>query len=101
MKVISTKSTRYINDLRDTDQAVRANGARMLGQLGDTRALEQLVAALGDTDYRVRLHAAKALGKLNDKRAMPALEQAKNDKDDVKAVEEAAKNSFNWLKRLP
>lgn len=93
--------TRYINDLRDTDQAVRANGARMLGQLGDTRALEQLVAALGDTDYRVRLHAAEALGKLNDKRAMPALEQAKNDKDDVKAVEEAAKNSFNWLKRLP
>ena len=93
--------TRYINDLRDTDDAVRANAARMLGQLGDIRALEQLVAALGDTDYRVRLQAAKALGQLNDKRAMPALEKAKNEKDNVKAVEEAAKNSFDWLKRLP
>ena len=40
-------------------------------------------------------------GQLNDKRAMPALEKAKNDKDNVKAVEEAAKNSFDWLKRLP
>ena len=93
--------TRYINDLRDTDETVRASAARMLGHIGAPRAFEQLVATLGDTDYRVRLHAAEALGKLNDKRAMPALEAAKNDKDDVKAVEEAAKNSFNWLKRLP
>ena len=93
--------TRYINDLRDIDEAVRASAARMLGHIGDPRAFEQLVAALGDTDYRVRLHAAEALGRLNDKRAMPALDAAKKDRDHVKAVEEAAKNSFNWLKRLP
>ena len=71
----------------------------MLGYIGDSRAVEALIRALDDSDYRVRLRAAKALEILSDKRAMEPLNLTK--KDDVKAVEEAAKKAYDWLKRLP
>jgi HEAT repeat protein len=90
---------RYINDLKDGDPIVRAAAAKMLGIMGGTRAVEPLISALADADYRVRLNAAEALGDLNDKRALDALELAR--KDQVKAVEEAAKNAIDRLKRLP
>ncbi|MCH8294685.1 HEAT repeat domain-containing protein [Candidatus Poribacteria bacterium] len=93
------QATRYINDLKDTDPTVREMGAKMLGYIGDSRAVEALIRALGDSDYRVRLRAAKALEILSDKRAMEPLNLTK--KDDVKAVEEAAKKAYDWLKRLP
>ena len=91
--------TSYVNDLKDADPIVRIRAAKMLGVLGGTRAVEPLISALADADYRVRLNAADALGGLNDKRAIDALELAR--KDQVKAVEEAAKNAAERLKRLP
>lgn len=93
------KVTRYINDLQDSDSVVRSTAAKMLGGVGNSRAVEPLIAVLSDADYRVRWHAAETLGILGDKRAVSALESAR--KDDVKAVSEAAKDAASRLKRLP
>ena len=51
----------------------RRTAAAALGNLGDKRALEPLVALLRDGDQGVRMVAADALGNLRDERAVPAL----------------------------
>ena len=93
--------TQYISDLKDPDAMIRATATRRLGLMGNLRAVESLITALDDSDYRVRMHAAEALGVLGDKRAISALDLAKKDKDNVKAVEDAAKDAAERLKRLP
>lgn len=50
--------------------------ARILGQLGDARAVDALVARLHDRDDRLRMSAAEALGRVADRRATQALVQA-------------------------
>ena len=60
-------------DLASEAKSVRQSGARALGQLGDKRAVEPLIATLRDRDPSVRLRAAEALGQLGDKRAVEAL----------------------------
>jgi HEAT repeat protein len=47
--------------LRDSHYENRPDAARVLGQIGDARALEALTAALQDGDYIVRRAAAEAL----------------------------------------
>jgi HEAT repeat protein len=47
--------------------------AATLGQLGDKRAVEPLIAALRDADKAVRYQAALALAKLKDRRAIRPL----------------------------
>lgn len=49
--------------------------AEELGRLGDRRAVEPLIDALGDDDELVRVRAAKALGILGDPRALPPLQK--------------------------
>jgi len=51
----------------------RARAAATLGNLGDPRAVEPLIAALSDRNWRVRCAAAEALGKLGDERAVEPL----------------------------
>jgi hypothetical protein len=53
--------------------------AQALGQLGDARAVEPLLQALGDTDWNVRSAAAQALGQLGDARAVEPLAQVLGD----------------------
>jgi len=55
--------------LKHEDTAVRALAARILGELGDRRAVEPLIRALGDGEWHVRSQAAWALGELGDGRA--------------------------------
>ena len=50
--------------------------ATVLGNWGDRRAVEPLVAVMEHPDSHVRFYAARALGKLGDARALPALERA-------------------------
>jgi HEAT repeat protein len=47
--------------------------AKALGNLGDSRAVEPLIEALGDRHVLVRRSAAQALGSLRDPRAVDAL----------------------------
>jgi len=56
-----------------TLSGIRNAAAQALGQLGDERAVEPLLVALGDTDLSVRVAAAQALGQLGDKRAVEPL----------------------------
>ena len=65
---------------------VRAVVARMLGALGDRRAVEPLIALLktgecGDVRFNVRAEAAKALGQLGDARAVEPLMASLADDD--------------------
>ncbi|RMF83541.1 MAG: NACHT domain-containing protein, partial [Nitrospirae bacterium] len=54
--------------------------AEALGKLGDPRAVEPLLQALGDESRGVRRAAAEALGKLGDPRAVEPLLQALGDR---------------------
>lgn len=55
--------------------------AEALGKLGDTRAVEPLIAALQDEDVELRRAAAQALGEIGDSRAVEPLIAALRDKD--------------------
>ena len=63
------------------DSLVRWLAAEALGNLGDARAVEPLIAALKDSDSSVRQRAAEALGKLRDTRAVEPLITALKDRD--------------------
>jgi HEAT repeat protein len=52
---------------------VRHNAASALGQIGDSRAVEPLIAVLSDADAGVRHNAASALGQIGDPRAVEPL----------------------------
>ena len=60
---------------------VRGRAAVTLGLMGDSRAVEPLMQALGDADRWVRSAAAWALGRLGDARAVNTLVEALDDED--------------------
>ena len=57
------------NDIKDVYWPV----AKALGDIGDERAVEPLIKALGHEDEDVRKSAAEALGKIGDARAVEPL----------------------------
>jgi HEAT repeat protein len=67
--------------MNDSDSRVRYDAARALGEIGDPRATEPLIAALKNTDVSVRYHAAQALGEIKDPRALEPLIAALKDRD--------------------
>jgi HEAT repeat protein len=74
------------------DCRVQAVVARVLGNLGDRRAVEPLAALLqtgecGDVRFNVRAEAAKALGQLGDVRAVEPLIAALADDDGAARAE--------------
>jgi HEAT repeat protein len=54
----------------------RVWAARVLGRIGDARAVDELVARLHDRDDRLRMAAAEALGTIGDPRALQAIVRA-------------------------
>jgi hypothetical protein len=72
-----------IQNLQSQDIDARRGAARGLGELGDSRAVEPLIHALGDKDPIVKLKAAEGLGSLKDKKGVRALIEllADDDKD--------------------
>jgi HEAT repeat protein len=51
----------------------RALAAQILGEIGDTRAVNTLIEMLRDPEMVARGFSAEALGKLGDRQAIPAL----------------------------
>ncbi len=61
-----------IDRLKDKDQDTRLRVTRILGEIGDKRAIEPLTGLLSD-DVEVRASAAQALGKMRAYQVVPAL----------------------------
>ena len=73
-----------ILELRTSNsEKVRYNAARVLGEMGDLRAVETLVDVLkNDKNGSVRLYAARALGELGDSTAtIPLIESLREDRN--------------------
>ena len=67
-----------------TDDDIPEFAARVLGEIGDERAVEPLIEALsydegGWHDYEVHVAAAEALGNIGDKRAVEPLIKVLSD----------------------
>ncbi len=59
--------------LGDPDAELRAQAAKVAGELRMRRATPELITRLADSNLRVRFHAALALGKIGDKSALDPL----------------------------
>jgi HEAT repeat protein len=59
--------------LGNNDSKIRLRAAEVLGELGDKRVVEPLIATLKDSNELVRAAAVKALGKLRDVRVIEPL----------------------------
>jgi hypothetical protein len=70
------------------DPAMRQTAARMLGRIGDRRAVAPLLAVLRDraANRQVRVQAAQSLGMLKAPEAYEPLLQVLEDRDDIGAV---------------
>ena len=60
------------------DHNVRFEAASALGEVGDSRCIKPLIAALDDSE-RVREVAIRSLGKIGDQQAIPPLVEALED----------------------
>jgi HEAT repeat protein len=67
--------------LEDEDSVIREAALGALGEIGDERAVEALVAVLEDEDSDVRYAAMGALGKIGDARAVEPLVARLEDED--------------------
>ena len=75
---------------------MRSDAAEVLGQIGDSGAVEPLIYALqNDEQYMVRWNAAEALGKIGDPRAVGPLIEALEDEEVL--VSSAAARHWNKL----
>ena len=69
-----------IEALKDKDEDVRKHAATALGEIGDERALQQLIQALNN-EWGVQSEVAKALGKIGEPAVEPLI-QALEDRDE-------------------
>ncbi len=67
--------------LKDSDGEVRAQAAKMIGDVRYAAAAESLMPLLMDTTPRARFFAAEALGRIGHKPATPALVEMLEDND--------------------
>jgi HEAT repeat protein len=80
------------------DESVRGSATKTLGEIGDPRAVDGLIGALGDKRWGVREKAVEALGKIGDPRALESLEELRHDNQ--YQVREAAASVIDKLERL-
>lgn len=78
--------------LNDSDQPVRKDAARALGDIGDSSAVEPLISALKDNNKDLRIEAACALGKIKNIMAVDPLSEALKDNE-----EEVRKSAYQAL----
>lgn len=85
------------------DEGVRRAAAWALGQVGDMRAVNPLIAAFKDKDYYVREAAARALRQIRDTQAVePLMAALKNEDSNVReaAVEALVGIGHGAVERL-
>jgi len=80
-----------ISNLKDEDIHVRESAAIKLGEIGDKKAVEPLVALLGDPNIQLTIpldqrEAAEALVKMNDLRGLEYLKVAKKREEKIKKL---------------
>jgi HEAT repeat protein len=68
--------------LEDSNFKVRAFAARVLGRIGETRAVPPLIDLLSDYNQPVRTDAARALGRIGETSAVPHLIETLGDKNE-------------------
>lgn len=72
--------SKALADIGSKNPAERQDGAEVLGELKDKRAVELLIRLLNDRDTKVRQNAAYALGQLGDVKAVrPLIKLAQRD----------------------
>jgi HEAT repeat protein len=81
--------------IEGTSSNARYWSIEALGEMGDTRAVEPLIALLADKDVIIRYNAAKALGAIGDSRAFNPLAQLLHDPSEM--VKRLAKKSISKL----
>ena len=91
----SCKCPGMLRALSHSSSAVRESAAKMLGNVGDERAVDPLIQTLSDDIPDVRQAAAEALGRLGDKRAVDPLIEALSD--DAPAVRKSAAEALGRL----
>jgi HEAT repeat protein len=84
------ESVKILDTVQDQDSTVRWAVAGALGQLGDARAVEPLIARLGDTDSDVRRAVAEALGQLTARDAQEFLLRILQNQKEEQSVRMAA-----------
>jgi len=86
------KAISYKNNARLSRAAVSA-----LGEIGDARATEPLIAAMGDKYWGMRLAAAASLGKIGDTRAVrPLIAALKDEHWRVRLAAAVALDNLRW-----
>jgi HEAT repeat protein len=71
-----------IKELKGRKRKTKGEIAKILGELGDKKAVEVLISCLSDIEPDVRINAAQSLCKIGDERAVPFLiNKALLDKD--------------------
>ena len=94
-KVLKEKGILISGKKADLIARLKWDNLRILGQIGDKRAVEPLIKALkDDRGHAVRRIAAYALGEIGDKRAVEPLIEMLEDEDQAvhRAAEIALKN---------
>ena len=82
----------------DADADARRRTILDLGERGESRAIDEAIAALKDSDDGVRLAAVIALGKIGDPRAVePLIEKLESD-DYFYVRKKAAYTLYTFLK---
>ncbi len=91
----------WIKRLRAKNRISRRNAATALGEIGNERAVDVLIAALHDEDFYVRGRATSALCKIGGK-AVDSLIAALNDDDpDVRSRAACALGTIGNVKAIP
>ncbi len=80
-----------LNDLDDPEPSVRRKTARLLGAMGDPKAIFKLSNLLCDQDSEIKREAACALSYLSSEVALPVLVEALNTSNDYQSASIAAK----------
>jgi HEAT repeat protein len=70
--------------LKDQNSQVRSSAARALGEIGNTRAIDELILLLPDPASGNE--AAWALGQIGDPRALDALSRMAGNKEAAQAI---------------
>ena len=65
-----------IEELRGNDKPARRSAAAVLGEIGDSRALEPLLQLLAEPSEQLQEAAVASLGRMGDPRCLPVLAQA-------------------------